>query len=261
MTGSGAGIETTLPTPPYDAPMSPRLRQSILGFLALMLGPVAVKLLLVAFAAASPGFRSPSQTAIFAWPALGVLTLAGLLGVILADRVALPITWDPTADRRERFTRPVVWGLAMGLLSVIVDLLTGWTKTSAAALHVESIHIAWPQSLAIYPAGAVIVNVIYYLVPIPLLVWLLTRVVSDPRWHDRIYWAVGVGAALVEPITQGAGNGLAQSRLLVIVFGAQDLLANLLQVRAFKKAGFGASVLFRVAFYLVWHVGYGLTGA
>lgn len=46
---------------------------------------------------------------------------------------------------------------------------------------------------------------------------------------------------------------------MVAVFFAQDLVANLGQVALFRRAGFGATVVFRFAFYLVWHVLYGLT--
>jgi hypothetical protein len=241
--------------------MPPRLAQSIRAFLVIMLLPVIVKIALTVLIAATPGFRSPSQTAIFAWPSLAILTAVGVLGVSLAYLIALPLTWDSAVPRRERLARPALLGVLMGIVAVAVDLATGWTKTSAAAMNIASIHIAWPQSLLIYPGGAVIVNIIYYLVPIPLVVWLITRLVKNPAHFDRVFWSVAFAAALVEPVTQSMGNGLAQSPLLVAAFGAQDFVANLLQVRAFKRAGFGATVVFRVAFYLIWHVAYGLTGA
>lgn len=62
-------------------------------------------------------------------------------------------------------------------------------------------------------------------------------------------------------MSQSATNGIGAADGVVAAFFAQDLLANLAQVGFFRRAGFGAAVAFRVAFYLVWHVGYGRAGA
>ncbi|HEY3119359.1 MAG TPA: hypothetical protein VGL15_01960 [Vicinamibacteria bacterium] len=39
---------------------------------------------------------------------------------------------------------------------------------------------------------------------------------------------------------------------------AQDHALNLVQAWVFRRAGFLASILVRVAFYLIWHVLWGL---
>lgn len=243
------------------APSPGDLRRSIVAFLVLMGYLAIVKTTLTILASASPGFRSPSQTAVFAWPAIAIFTATGLLGVWTSHRLGLPGVWSDRIPLRHRLVNPAGAGLAMGFLAVGIDVLTGWTAKSAAAMGVPSIHIAWPNSLLIYPGGAIIVDVIYYLVPIPILLWLLTRLIRDPARFDGLYWLVGVLAAFIEPVTQSMGNGLAGTGLIVAAFFVQDLFANVLQVYWFRRAGFGAAVVFRVFFYLVWHVGYGLTGA
>ncbi len=240
--------------------MSRDLRASLRAFLVIMAYPVLVKLTITALSTASPGFRSPSQMAVFAWPALAIFLATGSIGTLLTHAIRLPGTWSGAVPLRERLWLPTLAGLAMGVASIGIDRITGWTAISAAAMGIPSIHIAWPQSLLIYPGGAVIVNIIYYLVPIPLLVWLVTRWIRSPAQFNAVFWTVGALAALVEPVTQGMGNGLSTSPGTVLVFGVQDYVANILQVWAFKRAGFGASVVFRVAFYLVWHVLYGFLG-
>ena len=45
---------------------------------------------------------------------------------------------------------------------------------------------------------------------------------------------------------------------LAVVFITQDYVFNLAQVATFRRAGFAATVLLRVAMYLVWHIPYGL---
>ena len=53
---------------------------------------------------------------------------------------------------------------------------------AARGHDLPSIHIPFPASLLIYPGGAIIVCVLYYLVPIPLLTWLLSRFL----WRARL---------------------------------------------------------------------------
>jgi hypothetical protein len=248
---SSAGRSTRDPT---------ELRRSITAYAALMLYLVAVKVTLSVMAA-DPGFRSPTQTAVFAWPALAIVTAAGLIGVFLSHQLGLPGVWSPTIPLSRRLTIPAIAGLVTGLLAIAIDRMTGWSATSAAAMGLPSIHIAWPSSLVIYPGGAIVVNVIYYLVPIPVLVWLITRLGRDRVRFDTAYWIGATLAALIEPVSQGMGNGLTGKPAALVVFGAQDFAANLAQVYAFRRAGFGAAVVFRVGFYLVWHVVNGLTGA
>jgi len=226
-----------------------------------MLYLVAVKVTLTVAAASAPGFRSATQAAVFGWPWLAAWAAAGAVGIWLTHAVGLPGVWSPSVPLKLRLGYPLLAGLAMGGFEVAVDRLTHFSALSARAMGLPTIHIAWPQSLLIYPGGAIIVDIIYYLLPIPLLTWLVTRVVKDPARFSMVFWIVGFLAALVEPVTQSGGNGLAGSGMVVAAFFASDLVANLAQVWAMRRAGFGAAVVFRVAFYLVWHVLNGLTGA
>jgi hypothetical protein len=220
---------------------------------------IFVKLVLLVASASSPGFRSPSQAGVFAWWFLGALFLAGALTTWLNHWVGLKPLWDPSVSLGERLTQPILLGLVLGVMSIAVDLGTGWTKASAAQVGVPSIHIPWPNSLLIYPGGAIIVDVLYYLVPIPLLLGLVTLV---RRWDGEppvaIFWFIGALAAVIEPVTQmGAIPGHPMARF--VTFG-QDYLLNLVQVWTYRRAGWVSAVVLRVAFYMVWHVLWGLHG-
>lgn len=231
------------PDPAGELGRSYAVYLGLMGYLAL------VKLVLTFFVPA--GFRAPAQAAVFAWPMIAALTVAGAAGVWFSERVGLPGLWDRRVTARDRLLVPYLAGIALGLVAIAIDLATGWAALVARALEIPSIHIPFPASALIYPGGAVIVNVIYYLVPIPLLCWIAGKAARGRR-EPRVFWTVGVMAALIEPLTQdlsvpgGAGVWAA-------VF-ASDLLLNLAQVYAFRRAGFLAAVVLRVTFYVVWHV-------
>ena len=182
--------------------LGPNLARSLRVYLLMMLYLVAVKMVITVVGPSVAGFRSPSQAAVFGWPAIGILTPVGLAAVWGCHRVGLLGVWPAEVSLRDRVTVPVMIGLALGTISVGVDLLTGWTKVSAAKMGIPSIHIPFPGSLLIYPGGAVIVDVIYYLVPIALVYGLGSLAIRSPRGRTVLFWTVGALAAAIEPITQ-----------------------------------------------------------
>jgi len=201
-------------------------------------------------------FRSTAQAAVFAWPMIAILTVLGLGGLWLARRIGLPGFWNPDLPASRKWLLPVLLGVAFGALAIGVDVATGWTDVIERKLGVPSIHIDFPASLLIYPGGAIIVNVIYYLIPIPLLVWLVSGVILRGRFREQVYWSVAAMAAAIEPLTQDLSYpGPVWVMLLVLL---SDYTLNFAQAALFRRGGFFATVLLRVSFYLIWHVAWGL---
>jgi hypothetical protein len=225
------------------------LPRSAASFLAIIAGLVVIKVLIASVWPAM--FASAAQAKVFQWWFIGSLAVLGLMGVWFAARTGFPETWDPAVPIRERLLYPAFAGLILGLIAIEVDAATGWSAVVAHEMNLPSINIAFPASLIIYPGGAAIVDIVYYLVPIPLLMWLVQFVVKG-RWQTQTFWVIGALCAAIEPLTQdlhypgGAGVG-------ALIF-AQDYLLNISQVYAFRRAGFGAAVVLRVVFYLVWHL-------
>lgn len=243
-------------TAPTGAGAASSLRSSYRAA-AVMLGYLlAVKLGLLIAAASGAGFRSPSQAKVFEWWFIGALALIGAGAIWLNHWVHLPGVWDPAIPRARRLTQPVLLGLAFGGAAIAMDVATGWSRMLAATMHLPSIHIPFPSSLLIYPGGAIIVDVLYYLVPITVILGMV-RLVS--RWMGPppaiLYWVVGAAAAWIEPWTQR----MVQSEHpgMTVALFVQGYGLNLLQVGCYRRAGFGAAVVLRIAFYLVWHVLYG----
>jgi hypothetical protein len=242
---------------------SPNVPRSASAFLAIMAGLVVIKLLVERF---TPNdFASPSQAHVFAWWFIAALTAVGLIGVWFASRTGFPETWDPTIPVRDRVWIPALAGAILGVIALAVDAGTGWTALAAAQMHMKTIHIAFPGSLLIYPGGAVIVNVIYYLVLIPPLTWLFSWVpalLARDRARrttvtiENAFIVAALLAALIEPLTQDLGLP-GHPGIMAAVF-TSDLALNLALVTTFRRAGFGSTVVLRVVFYLVWHIARGV---
>jgi len=226
--------------------------RSAASFLAMMAGLAVIKVLLMRWVPTA--FASAAQAQVFSWTWIGGLTVVGLVGVWFAARTGFPETWDPAVPLRDRVLLPVLSGIILGSIALVTDALTHWTAIVAEKMKVHSIHIGFPASLFVYPGAAVIVNTLYYLVPIPLFMWLLS-LVTGGRWSTRIFWTVGILAALIEPLTQNLA-GVVGAGLTAALF-AEDFALNLVQVITFRRAGFGASVIVRVVYYLIWHALWG----
>jgi hypothetical protein len=210
---------------------------------------VLVKLVLTI----APGvFRSPAQAKVFEWPFLALWTALGSLGVFLSERTGLPSPWEK-GDARRRLLEPAIWGFALGILAVITDAATGWSHAVAAKMGLPSIHIEFPASALVYPGGAIIVEILYRLFPIPVLLWLLTRIPALRKRESAVFWTLAALTSFLEPL----GDLALRSQGFVTMAGvfAQDYALNFLQAWTFRRRGFLAAIVVRVAFYAVWHVG------
>ena len=232
--------------------MKTSLRVSLCAYVALMAYLVLVKITLTAF----PGvFRSAAQAAVFGWPFLCAWPTLGLAGVALADRTGFPSAWGGSMGVRQRFLAPTLLGIALGVLAIATDAATGWTRIIAAKMQLPSIHIAWPASLLIYPGGAIIVEVAYRILLVPLFLWLVSSILLRGRAQERTFWILAVVTSLIEPLTQDLGGMLHEPQhvTFALVF-VQDFVLNFAQAALFRRYGFLSAIWLRVVFYLLWHV-------
>jgi hypothetical protein len=138
---------------------------------------------------------------------------------------------------------------------VLLDVATGYTARECADHHLARENIDLPWSLLIYPGGAVIVECVYRLFPLPLLQWLIDGVLRRRRATAPVFWSLAVLTSLLEPLSQDLD--LAKYGWFVAVAGfGIDFLLNLAQAAVLRRHGFTAAIALRIAFYAVWHVAY-----
>ncbi|HSE41808.1 MAG TPA: hypothetical protein VLH08_13680 [Acidobacteriota bacterium] len=226
--------------------------RSVLIFLGCVAYLVLVKLIITFFPAA---FRSTSQAAVFEWKFLAIWTILGWLGVVLAQKTGFPEPWNGGISNIPRVSLPLAIGILLGILAIATDWLTGWTHFVANKMHLKTIHIDFPASLVIYPGGAIIVNIIYRIFPIPFLLWIISTLLLKKRFQDRVFWILAALLSFIEPIGDFGLKELGFGKMSVVFI--EDYVLNFSEMWLFRKLGFLAPILMRIFFYLIWHVLWG----
>ena len=232
--------------------MSALARRNALYFVA---GPALITLAAVAAFYFQPWpVPIPSQAQLLQPAPVAVILLLGMIGVALSERAGFPSVpdlRDTGAWRRLLFVSGGA-GIAFGSVLLALDTATGLTAGAAQALGVSWINVPLPQSLAHYAAAGVLLECIYRIIPITLFAWLIGRVILRGRWTAPVFWSLALLTSLIEPASQLAlarpGAAVALTGLFVLTFAA-----NMFEAREFRRLGWPAPILFRLAFYGVWH--------
>ncbi len=225
---------------------------SVKVWLGLVAYLVLVKIIITFFPAT---FGSVDQAAVFAWPALSIWAVLGLIGVWFAQKTGFPSAWDARLSNRQRLWFPITIGLAYAGFEVVFDLLTGYSKFELALHHAAKVNIDFPASLWIYPGGAIIVEVVYRLFLIPVLLWLISSLLLKGRGQTQTFWTLAILTSFTEPLTQDL-DALPLGVVMLVAVLLKGFGLNFIQATLFRKYGFLAAIVMRVAFYLIWHVVY-----
>lgn len=176
-----------------------------------------------------------------------LLVTAGiaLLGA-LSLRTLVRGDWFPLADGTARDLL-VVMGLGALLTApaIVVDLFGAFPR---------DLNVTLPAALLFYPSIALVAEAAFHIIPLAVLahLWRLTSLRPTPA----LYVALGV-AALTEPafqVVMSLGHSPTWASAYV---GLHLLLFSVFALAVFRRFGFLALYLFRVGYYLVWHVAWG----
>jgi len=115
----------------------------------------------------------------------------------------------------------------------------------------EDTNVAMPDALRFYPATAVFVEIAFHVAPIAALV----SIFGMPTGFDASFWRIAVPVALIESVLQATYA----SSIGTAAFSAMQLLAfGVVQVWIFWRFGFVWMLGFRLAYYALWHVAWGV---
>ena len=145
--------------------------------------------------------RGANQDAAFSWPVLAVVAVLGLAGIWLAHQTGFPAAIDPRIINRERLLYPALVGIGFGILTIVLDLLFGFTRTLAANSGNATFNVAFPGSVFVYTGGAISVEVLERIFPLPLLVWLISSLILRGRGQFAVFWILAPILALWEPVS------------------------------------------------------------
>jgi len=181
---------------------------------------------------------------------LGILLVAGLgfLALKLAPRVGFPDLWNESVSTRQRFTIPMVVGVAFGLGQVVLVSLV---------LELEIPMVAFPLAVPVYLSGGILMEMVFHLIPVVLLVWFFSNVLLKQRWQVQIFWVVASLLSLPEPVVQTVGlyqMGIITNPVLAAILFSFIFAANLAPLVFFRRYGFLAPVTWRLSDYLIWHI-------
>ena len=205
------------------------------------------------------GLQDDPRIALFSPPSIAIFGVAGLIGVWLSHRTGFPAAWDPRSGWRGRMFYPLALGGLLGVALVVHNLIFHWTAAYREVTGLPSFNALgpFPGPLLFYSGGAIIVEVFYRLVPIPLLMWIAGLALRG-RGREQTFWVLAAITSLIEPATQDLAvlqrPGLETAAGTVF---AIDYALNFVQAVMFRRFGFLAAILTRVATYVVWHVIYG----
>jgi hypothetical protein len=226
-------------------------RRSTLAFAGTCLALIAIKLLFQFY----PGdFPVRGQAEAFTWPLVGAILVIGLAGHFAERSLRFADAFADWALERRGLFCAAATGFAYGALTIA---LPGSNPLGLA----EWPHVAWPWSIPFYTFGAIFLEFLLRLGALCILTWFVHVVILRRRWLMPIFWTVNLVVAFYEimPITMeqiAAGNWLA-----VAATPLQPLYwTNVFEGWLLLRFGWFAPIVFRLAFYLVWHVVYGGLG-
>jgi hypothetical protein len=229
------------------------LSKPVLIFFGLVAYLIAVKLLITFYPAA---FRSTTQAAVFEWKFLALWTILGWIGVVLSQKTGFPEPWNGGIPNTHRILLPFLIGISLGILAIGTDWITGWTHFVANKMHMKTIHIDFPASLLIYPGGAIIVNIVYRVFPIPFLMWIISNLILKGRSQNKVFWILAALLSFVEPLGDIQLKELGFGTMSAVF--VQDYALNIIEMWLFRTLGFLAPIFMRIFFYLLWHVLWGV---
>lgn len=231
-------------------------RRSTLAFLACALVLVAIKLLFDLY----PGdYPVRGQAAAFTWPVVGAILLIGLAGLFAERSVGLPDAFADTARERRGAVIAALTGLLYGAITLFQDY---FVAGGGNVLNLEDwAHVPWPWSLPFYTFGALFLEFLLRLGALCILVWLFHVVLLRRRGFRPVFWTVNVIVACYEIMPMTLADVERGDWLSVALTPLQPLyLSNVFEGWLLLRFGWFAPIVFRLAFYLIWHVVYGGLG-
>jgi hypothetical protein len=135
-----------------------------------------------------------------------------------------------------------------GFIIILVDL---------KAVFPADLNVLFPESLLFYPTIGFYAEILFHVLPLTMLLISLTALFRDMRHENRVWICIFI-VSLLEPIYQTTIGFSSRPPLWAVTYvGLHVFFINLFQLIIFKRYDFVSMYAFRLAYYIVWHVGWG----
>ncbi len=213
---------------------------------------IAIKML---FDLVPQAFPARGQGAAFTWQALLVVIALGAAGLFAERALRLP----QAGENRKRDRAGLLWaltsGVAYGLITIAKDL---YDRSVHATAQLSSVHMALPWSIPFYLYGAIFLEMFLRLGCLCVLVWLISSLALRGKAFATVFWLVNCVVALYEILPYTLQHIARQEWLAVAATPLEPLyFSNVFEGWLLLRFGWVTPVIFRIAFYAVWHVLYG----
>lgn len=175
--------------------------------------------------------------------------LVALAGVAALARLELGGWLSIRARGRDRRVLAVAAtsATALALPAIAVDVLGGFPR---------NINVEAPESIVFYPVIGVVAEFVFHAVPLAVLLALAVRA-ARLGGRDRVVRLCIVGAAFIEPLLQVIWAPLGSPSWANAFVAIHVFAINLFGLHLWKRHGFVTTYLFRLFYYLSWHILWG----
>ena len=221
------------------------LTPSTFVFAGLALTLVGIKLLFDFY----PGdFPHRDQAQAFTWTLVGGMIVFALCGLYCERAAGLPDPFSDVARARRGLVIAALTGALYGLITIGMDM----------GAPTRQPHMALPWSIPFYTFGAIFLEFLLRLGALCILFWFLHVVVFRRRLRLPLFWLSAAFVALYEVwplIEEDVASGRWERVLLALA--SPLYLSNVFEGWLLLRYGWFSPFVFRLLFYLVWHMLYG----
>lgn len=231
-------------------------KRSSLAFAACAAALVAIKLLFELY----PGdFPVRGQAEAFSWPIVGAILLIGFAGLLAERSIGFPDAFADLERERRGFRISALAGLVYAAITIAQDY---FIAGGGNLLNLEEwAHVPWPWSLPFYTFGAIFLEFLLRLGALCILVWFFHVLILRRRGRTATFWAVNLVVAFYEIMPMTLSEAQRGDWLSVALTPLEPLyLSNVFEGWLLLRFGWFAPIVFRLAFYLLWHIFYGGLG-
>lgn len=190
------------------------------------------------------------QQSLNSWSMYILVSVLGFAALKLAARTGFPDIWDKGISNKQRLLIPLLTGFGFGIIMMII----------AYALQLDVPMVKFPYSIPVYFSGGILSEILFHLIPIVILLWFVSDLVLKKRWQNEVFWILAIFLSLLEPVSQTTGlhqMGIISNMLFTAILFIFIFTANLLPLYFFRMYGFLSAVVWRLSFYMIWHIIWG----